>query len=68
MKMVICGSSNADLTKTKVIDRVVTYANIPRAPVSYLPNEDGKLVDTCPIIIAQKLQERENDIYMMMVS
>ena len=41
MKMVICGSSNADPTKTKVIERVVRYTNILGAPISYLPNEDG---------------------------
>ena len=68
MKMVICGSSYADPTKTKVIDRVVRYTNILGAPISYLPNEDGKLIDTGQIIIAQKLLERKNDIYVMMVS
>ena len=55
MKMVICGSSYADPTKTKVIERVVRYTNILGAPISYLPNEDGKLIDTGQIIIAQKL-------------
>ena len=68
MKMVICGSSNADPTKTKVIERVVRYTNILGAPISYLPNEDGKLIDTGQIIIAQKLLECKNDIYVMMVS
>ena len=68
MKMVICGSSYADPTKTKVIDRVVRYTNILGAPISYLPNEDGKLIDTGQIIIAQKLFEFKNDIYVMMVS
>ena len=61
MKMVICGSSYADPTKTKVIERVVRYTNILGAPISYLPNEDGKLIDTGQIIIAQKttgMQER----------
>ena len=68
MKMVTCGSSYADPTKTIVIDRVVRYTNILRAPVSYLPNEDGKLIDTGQIIIAQKLLECKNDMYVMMVS
>ena len=68
MKMVICGSSYADPTKTKVIDRVVRYTNILGAPISYLPQEDGKLIDTGQIIIAQKLLECKNDIYVMMVS
>ena len=68
MKMVICGSSNEDPTKTKVIERVVRYTNILGAPISYLPNEDGKLIDTGQIIITQKLLECKNDIYVMMVS
>ena len=62
MKMVICGSSYADPTKTKVIDRVVRYTNIPGALFSYLP------IDTGQIIIAQILLECKNDIYVMMVS
>ena len=68
MKMVICGSSYADPTKTKVMDRVVRSINILGAPVSYLPNEDGKLIDTGQISIAQILLECKNDIYVMMVS
>ena len=68
MKMVICGSSYADPTKTKVIDRVVRYTNILGAPISYLPNEDGKLIDTGQIIITQKLQVLKNDINVTMVS
>ena len=68
MKMAICGSSYADPTKTRVIDRVVRYTNILGAPISYLPKEDGKLIDTGQIIIAQKLLECKNDIYVMMVS
>ena len=68
MKMVICGSSYADPTKTKVIDRVLRSVNILGAPVPYLPNEDGKLIDTGQIIIAQILLECKNDIYVMMVS
>ena len=55
MKMIICGSSCADPTKTKVIDWVVHYTNILGATISYLPNEDGKLIDTGQIIISQKL-------------
>ena len=47
---------------------VVRYTHIPGAPVPDLLNEDGNLIDTGQIIIAQKLQERENDIYVMMVS
>ena len=68
MKMVICGSSYADPKKTKVIDRIVRFINILGAPVSYLPNEDGKLIDTGQIIIAQILLECKNDIWVMMVS
>ena len=66
MKMVICGSCCADPTKTKVIDRVVRSINILGAPVSYLPNEDGKLIDTGQIIIAQIPLECKNDINVMM--
>ena len=51
--------------KTKLIDRVVRYTNILGAPISYLPNEDGKLIDTGQIIFAL---ECKNDIYVMMVS
>ena len=51
-----------------MIDRVVRSINILGAPVSYLPNEDGKLIDTGQIIIAQILLECKNDIYVMMVS
>ena len=42
--------------------------NILGAPVPDLLNEDGKLIDAGQIIIAQKLQQRKNDIYVMMVS
>ena len=68
MKMVICGSSYADPTKTKVIDRVVRYTNILGAPITKLLNEDGKLIDTGQIIITQKLQVLKNDINATMVS
>ena len=68
MNLVICGLSYGDPTKTKVIDRAVRSINILGAPVSYLPNEDGKLIDTSQIIIAQILLEGKNDIYVMMVS
>ena len=67
-EMVICDPSYADPSKTKAIHKVVSYTNIPGAPVSYLPNGDGKLIDTGQIIIAQKLQERKNDIHVTMVS
>ena len=67
-RMVICDPSYTDPSKTKAIDKVVRYINIPEAPISYLLNEDGKLIDTGQIIIAQKLQGRENDIFVMMVS
>ena len=52
----------------KVIGKVVRSINILGALVSYLPNEDGKLIDTGQIIIAQKLQECKNDIYVTTVS
>ena len=68
MKMVICGSSYGDPTKTKVIDRVVRYTNILAAPISYLPNEDGKLIDAGQIIITKKLQVLKNDINATMIS
>ena len=66
--MVICDPSYADPAKTKVIDKVVRYTNILGAPVPDLLNEDGKLIDSGQIIIAQKLRECKNDIYVMMVS
>ena len=54
MKMVICGSSYADPTKTKVIGKVVHYTNILEAPVPKLQCEDDKSIDTGQTIIAQK--------------
>ena len=45
----------ADPVKTKVIGKVVRYTNILGAPVPDLLNEDGKLIDSGQIIIAQKL-------------
>ena len=68
MKMVICGSSYADPTKTKVIDRVVRYTNILEAPIPKLLNEYGKLIDTGQIIITQNLQVVKNDTNATMVS
>ena len=68
MKMVICGSSYADPTKKKVIDRVVRYTNILEESGPKLLNEDGKLIDTGQIIIAQKLLECKDDINATMVS
>ena len=67
-EMVICDPSYTDPAKTKVIGKVVRYTNILEAPIPDPPNEDGKVIDTGQIIIAQKLQERENDIYVTMVS
>ena len=67
-EMVICDPSYTDPAKTKVIGKVVRYTHILEAHIPDLLNEDGKLIDTGQIIIAQKLQERENDIYVMMVS
>ena len=67
-EMVICDPSCADPAKTKVIGKVVRYTNILGAPIPDLLNEDGKLIDSGQIIIAQKLQERKNDIYVTMVS
>ena len=67
-KMVICDLSCADPAKTKVIGKVVRYTNILGAPVPELLNEDGNLIDSGQIIIAQKLLERKNDIYVVMVS
>ena len=67
-EMVICDPSYTDPAKTKVIGKVVRSTNILEAPIPDLLNEDGKLIDTGQIIIAQKLQELEKDIYVMMVS
>ena len=66
-EMVLCDPSYADPSKTKAIYKVVSYTNIPGAPVSYLPNEDGKLIDIGQIIIAQKIEECKNDIFVTMV-
>ena len=67
-EMVICDPSHTDPTKTKVIGKVVRYTDILGAPVPDLLNEDGKLIDTGQIIIAQKLQDRKNDIYVTMAT
>ena len=63
-----CDPSYADLAKTKLIGKVVRYTNILEAPIPDLLNKDGKLIDSGQIIVAQKLQERKNDINVMMVS
>ena len=63
-ELVIRDPSYADPAKTKVIGKVVSYTNI----LGDLLNEDDKLIDSGQIIIAQKLQERKNDIHVMMVS
>ena len=68
IKMVICDSSYADPTKTKVIDREVRYTNILEKSSPKLLNEDGKLIDTDLIIIAQKLLECKEDINATMES
>ena len=67
-KVVICDPSYADPAKTKVIGKVVRYTNTQGALVPDLLNEDGKVIDSGQIIIAQKLLERKNDIYVMMLS
>ena len=67
-EMVIYDPSYANPAKTKAIDKVVSYTHSPGAPASYLPNEDGKLIDTGQIITAQKLQGCTNDIFVTMVS
>ena len=67
-EMVISDPSQADPAKTKVTGKVVRDTNILRAPTPDLLNEDGKLIDSGQIIIAQKQLERKNDIYVMMVS
>ena len=66
-EMIIYDPSNLDPAKTKVIGKVVRYTKILEAPIPKLLNEDGKLIDTGQIIITQKLQELENDIYVTMV-
>ena len=67
-EMVICDPFNADSAKTKVLGKVVRYTNILEAPVPDLLNEDGKLIDTGQIIIAQMLQVLKNDINVKMVT
>ena len=67
-KMVICHLSYEDPAQTKVIGKVLRYTNILGAPFPDLLNRDGKLIDSGQIIIAQKLQERKNEIHVMMVS
>ena len=67
-EMVIYDPSYADPAKKKVIGKVVRYTNFLEAPIPELLDEDGKLIDTGQIILAQKLQERKNDIHVMMVS
>ena len=67
-EIVIYDPSYADPAKTKVIGKVVRYTNILEAPIPDRLNEDGKLIDTGQNSISQKLQVRENDIYVMMVS
>ena len=67
-KTVICDPSYADPSKTKASGKVVRCTNILEAPVSYLLNKDGKLIDSAQNVTAQKQLERKNDIYVMMVS
>ena len=66
--MVICDPSYINPAKTKVIGKVVRYTNIHEAHIPELLNEDGNLIDTGQIIIAQKLQVCKNDINATMVS
>ena len=68
MEMVTYDPSYADPAKMKVIGKVVRYSNILETPIPELLNEDGKLIDTGQIIIAQKLQGLKNDINVTMVS
>ena len=58
----------SNLCGVDVIGKVVRYTNILEAPIPELLNEDGKLIDTVQIIIAQKLQVLKNDINVKMVS
>ena len=67
-KMVICDPSYMNLSKTKVIGKVVRYTNIHETPIPELLNEDGISIDTGQIIIAQKLKVCKNDINATMVS
>ena len=67
MEMVIYDPSYADPSKTKVIGKSRPL-HIPEAPIPDLLKEDGKLIDTGQIIIAQKLQECKNIIYVTTVS
>ena len=67
-EMVICDPSYVNPAKTKVIGKVVRYTNFLEAPIPELLNEDGKLIDTGQIIIAQKLQVLKNDINATIVS
>ena len=67
MEMVTYDPSYADPAKTKVIGKVVRFSNMLEAPIPEQLNEDGKLIDTGQIIIAQKLQGLKNDINVTMV-
>ena len=67
-KMVICDPSYMNPAKTKLIGKVVHYPNTHETPIPEPLNEDGKLIDTGQIIIAQKLQVCKNDINATMVS
>ena len=66
-EMMICDPTYLDPAKTKVIGKVVRYTNNLEAPIPELLNDDGKLIDTGHIIIAQKLQGLKNDICVTMV-
>ena len=67
-EMMICDPSYMNPAKTKLIGEVIRYTNILEAPIPELQNEDGKLIDTGQIIIAQNLRVRKNDINATMVS
>ena len=56
--------------KSKVIGKVVRYTNILGAPISYLPNEVGKLIDTGQIIIMVSWGKRVTSVdrYITIVS
>ena len=67
-KRVICDPSYADPSETKVIGKVVRSINFLGAPIPDLLYKGGRLIDSGQIIIAQKLLECKNDIYVMMLS
>mmetsp|Transcript_85902 Transcript_85902/g.221113 ORF Transcript_85902/g.221113 Transcript_85902/m.221113 type:complete len:456 (+) Transcript_85902:75-1442(+) len=67
-KMVICDPSYTEPAKTKVIGQVIRAICILGAPIPHTKNKEGGPALSCQIILPQKQLNRQNDIYIMMVS